>query len=171
MHTEAGVSRGPALGVAEFERRIRCAVWGMAVTMALTGWTMAPWIDVRGTTYVLWELALAPEVDGPGRWLPLLMMVTLLLGVAASAAATRVLSCVTWLVGCVTVISTFAFSFDPGEKYDLGYGAIYAVTLSVAFVVVFFCVWRSAKHRPSPEKVAKWMDPSFGTVDKRYSRG
>ncbi|NVI89439.1 hypothetical protein [Actinomadura sp. BRA 177] len=76
----------------------------------------------------------------------------------------------TWLVGCVTAVSPFAFSFDPGEKHDLGYGAIYAVTLSVAFVVVFFCVWRSAKGKPAPEKVAEWMDPSFGTVDERRFR-
>jgi len=167
------MSRGPALGVAEFERRIRCAVWGIAVTMGLTGWTMAPWVDVSDTSYVLWELAAVPEVDGLGRGLPLLMMVTLLLGVAASAAATRVLSCVTWLVGCVTAVSTFAFSFDPdpGDKYDLGYGAHYAVTLSLAYVVVFFCMWRSAKGKPPPEKVARWMDPSFGTVDERNHRG
>jgi hypothetical protein len=165
------MSRGPALGVAEFERRIRCAVWGTAVTMALTGWTMAPWVDASGTSYVLWELAAVPEVDGPGRALPLLMMVTLLLGVAASAAATRSLSLAAWLVGCVTVVSTFAFSFDPGDKYDLGYGAHYAVTLSLAYVVVFLCVWRSAKGKPPPEKVARWMDPSFGTVDERGRRG
>ncbi len=164
------MSRGPALGAAEFERRIRCAVWGMAVTMALTGWTMAPWIEVSGTPHVLWELAAVEVIDGPARALPALLMVTLLLGVAASAAATRGVACAAWLVGLVATVSTFAFSFDPGEKYDIGYGANYAVTLSAAYVVVFFCVWRSAKRKPSPEKVAEWMDPSFGTVGRQYRR-
>ncbi|MFB4305910.1 hypothetical protein [Actinomadura sp. GTD37] len=102
---------------------------------------MAPWIDVSGTPHVLWELGAMDVVGVPGRLLPLLMMITLLLGVAASAAATRVISCVTWLVGCITVVSTFAFSFEPGDqKYDLMYGNGYAFYLSVAFVVVFFCV-------------------------------
>lgn len=172
MHAEAVVSRGPALGVAEFERRIRCAVWGTAVTMALAGWTMAPWIAVDDTPHVLWELGGMDVVSGPARLLPVLLMVTLLLGVAASAAATRVISCVTWLVGCVTVVSTFAFSFDPGERYDVIYGTGYAFYLSVAFVVVFFCMWRSAKRTPGPEKTARWMDPAFGTVDeRRFRRG
>ncbi|MER7543687.1 hypothetical protein [Actinomadura sp.] len=143
----------------------------MAVTMALTGWTMAPWVEVDDTPHVLWELGAMEAVSAPSRWLPLLMMTTLLLGVAASAAATRVLSCVTWLVGCVTVVSTLAFSFEPGgAEYELMYGAAYAFYLSVAFVVVFFWVWRSAKGGPEPEKVAQWMDPSFGTVDYRRRR-
>lgn len=31
-------------------------------------------------------------------------------------------------------------------------------------------VWRSAKGGAEPEKVAQWMDPSFGTVDYRRRR-
>lgn len=168
MRAEGVMSRGPALRVAEFERRIRCAVWGTAVNMALAGWTMAPWIDVSGTPHVLWEFGTLDVVSRPSRLLPLLMMTTLLLGVAASAAATRALSCAAWLVGCISVVSTFAFSFEPGErKYEVTYGTVYAFYLSLAFVVVFFCMWRSAKGSPAPEKVAEWTDPSFGTVDER----
>ncbi|MFF4242146.1 hypothetical protein ACFYYL_40295 [Actinomadura geliboluensis] len=142
----------------------------MAVTMALTGWTMAPWIDVDGTPHVLWQLAAVEVIDGPAMLLPALLMVTLFLGVATSAAATRGMACAAWLVGLVATISTLAFSLDPGEKYDIEYGANYAVTLSAAYVVVFFRVWRSAKQGPSPEKVAEWMAPSFGTVDRHYRR-
>ncbi|TDC81583.1 hypothetical protein [Actinomadura sp. 7K507] len=186
MHAEAMMSEERAISVVEFDRRMQCAVWGLAVTMALSGWSAAPWVVEDDESYVLWELGYVEELGLFGALLSSLMTVTLVLGVAASAAASRPVARAAWIAGLATALTTFAFMSD-GFGLKTGYGADYAPTIAGAFTVVFFVVsWSATDPRRSakPSKTTKisrwpkwtdpsfgaWADRSFGTIDKRYFR-
>ncbi|MFD0685439.1 hypothetical protein [Actinomadura fibrosa] len=163
----------------EFNRRIQCAVWGLAVTMALCAWTTAPWFERGGETGVLWDATGRQGLSWAGRSLPAIMMVTLVLGVAAAAAASRAVARGAWICGVVNFALISVFTSGPGDGFDTRYGAGYGWLIALTYVVVFLCVAHTAPPtrrvkpvgrlgRPSnPRRAVGWMDRSFGTVDKR----
>ncbi|XRQ05761.1 hypothetical protein ACN3XK_55875 [Actinomadura welshii] len=176
------MSNEPAVGVVEFNRRIQCAVWGLAVTMALSGWSVVPWVVVDDRPYVLWEFAVMVRLGWLPALVPTVMSVTIVLGAAASAAASRPVARAAWVAGLVTALLCFCFVFDIGYEHEVGDGPYYASAIAVVFAVVFMLISRSAPHPPPVaylprtvvpsqiDRVSEWMDPSFGTIDKRYFR-
>jgi hypothetical protein len=152
----------------EFNRRVQCAVWGLAVTMALTAWTIAPWVVHEDRSLPLWAVPGLSGLDYMGMALPVVMSVTLILGVAASAAASRPVAYSAATVGAVTFVLSAAFTDESAEAISLRYGVGGTRLMSCVFVVVFICIGRSARERRGKGRSAAWMDASFGTIDKRY---
>ncbi|WP_165975991.1 hypothetical protein [Actinomadura rubrisoli] len=95
------------------------------------------------------------------------MMITLILGVAASSAGTRAVARAAWVSGLVNAVVICGFISGPGEDVDVRYGAGYGQLIAFVFVVVFFCVAHTASDERPTGRDAQWLEPSFGTVDRR----
>ncbi|WP_131739778.1 hypothetical protein [Actinomadura roseirufa] len=160
-------AKPPPVDAVEFDRRVQSAVWGLAVTLGLFGWTTAPWLERNGKPHPLWDSPALAGTDVFGTVLSLSTMLTLVLGVAASAAASRQVAIAAVVSGAVDAVLIVMLIEAPGDDFKAGYGARYGLLLVVAYVVVFACVAWAARRPPQNARTRQWMDRSFGTVDRR----
>ncbi|WP_157610456.1 hypothetical protein [Spirillospora albida] len=163
--------------MAELHRRVQVAVWALAATGALFGWTIIPWLERGRERYSLWEVTTAEGMSGAGLLLYPVLILTMLLGVAAGAAGTRPTAVAACASGVVTNVLIAAFIADPGRRFETQAVAEHGQTIALGFTIVFLIVAsttpraRSGPLRRRPQLVdpsENWMDPSFGTIDKRY---
>lgn len=148
----------------EVNRRIQCAVWGLAVTTALGAWTAVPWAAEAGEFVSLWSV---PEVEGVnhfGKSLPVAVTIMLVLGVAASAAASRVVALAASVAGVVALFLSVAVNSGGAGIIDVGYGANYGRYLLATFAVVFACVALSAQRPKGERRSMTWTEASVRRI-------
>jgi hypothetical protein len=154
----------------ELTRRLQTAVWGLATTLALFACSLVPWITDNDETYALWQFGL-PDMpsQGTARWASLGFMITIVLGVNASANATRRLARITALAASATAFADVLLlvQLSDDSSASAAYGCALALILTIAATVLFSLAasrapWKPGRKEPRG-RPAVWMDKSFGT--------